>query len=103
MSRLRARPASLADAAARFVVHRDPTGTLVRLSLDGARTWDLATILPRYKRSFALAPHCRTGTLLGWPAAGVGGAPEDWKQPADDPDVQDNDPSDILRAVRVLP
>ncbi len=35
-----------ADTAARFVAHRDPTGTLLRLSLDGARTWDLAAIQP---------------------------------------------------------
>jgi hypothetical protein len=35
-----------AEAGARFAAKRKPTGTLVRLALDGARAWDLSAILP---------------------------------------------------------
>jgi hypothetical protein len=35
-----------AEAGARFAAQRKPTETLVRLALDGARTWDLSAILP---------------------------------------------------------
>jgi hypothetical protein len=35
-----------AEDGARFAAQRRPNGTLVRLPLDGARTWDLSAILP---------------------------------------------------------
>jgi hypothetical protein len=35
-----------AEKGARFAAERKPNGTLVRLPLDDARTWDLSAILP---------------------------------------------------------
>ena len=37
------------EVAGRFVAQRDPTATLLRIGLAGARCWDLSAILPSHR------------------------------------------------------